>query len=118
MEFFLIFIQVRNKLDGGIYALKRIRLNPRNKQLNKKITREVKLLSQLNHESVVRYYNSWIETVIDCVSEDSSSTAPTPSTPATNLTNNTHGPGPKQVHSVRFKLDNLNHNSVSVIFSF
>ena len=52
---------MRNKLDGGVYAIKRIELNPRNKQLNRKITREVKLLSQLNHENVVRYYNSWIE---------------------------------------------------------
>ncbi|XP_077285683.1 eukaryotic translation initiation factor 2 alpha kinase Gcn2 isoform X2 [Arctopsyche grandis] len=54
-------LKVKNKLDGGCYALKRIELNPKNKQLNKKITREVKLLSRLNHENVVRYYNSWIE---------------------------------------------------------
>lgn len=54
-------LKVRNKLDGGVYAIKRIELNPKNKQLNKKITREVKLLSRLNHENVVRYYNSWIE---------------------------------------------------------
>lgn len=44
-----------------MYAIKRIELNPKNKQLNRKITREVKLLSRLNHENVVRYYNSWIE---------------------------------------------------------
>ncbi|CAH1982227.1 unnamed protein product [Acanthoscelides obtectus] len=55
-------IKVRNKLDGGYYAIKRIQLNPKNKSLNKKIVREVKLLSRLNHENVVRYYNSWIET--------------------------------------------------------
>lgn len=54
-------LKVKNKLDGCIYAIKRIKLNPKNKQLNKKITREVKLLSRLNHENVVRYYNSWIE---------------------------------------------------------
>jgi translation initiation factor 2-alpha kinase 4 len=54
-------LKVRNKLDGGVYAIKRIELNPKNKQLNRKITREVKLLSRLNHENVVRYYNSWIE---------------------------------------------------------
>ncbi|KAL0111656.1 hypothetical protein PUN28_013086 [Cardiocondyla obscurior] len=54
-------LKVRNKLDGGIYAIKRIKLNPKKKQLNKKITREVKLLSRMNHENVVRYYNSWIE---------------------------------------------------------
>lgn len=57
-------LKVKNKLDGGIYALKRIELNPKNKQLNRKITREVKLLSRMNHENVVRYYNSWIESAI------------------------------------------------------
>ncbi|XP_011860322.1 PREDICTED: eukaryotic translation initiation factor 2-alpha kinase 4 [Vollenhovia emeryi] len=63
-------LKVRNKLDGGIYAIKRIELNPKKKQLNKKITREVKLLSRMNHENVVRYYNSWIEsaTLDDSVS--------------------------------------------------
>lgn len=54
-------LKVRNKLDGNIYAIKRIELNPKKKQLNKKITREVKLLSRISNENVVRYYNSWIE---------------------------------------------------------
>ena len=62
-------------MDGGVYAIKRIKLNPMNKQLNKKITREVKLLSQLNHENVVRYYNSWIESAT--VEPDSSVTSST-----------------------------------------
>lgn len=46
--------KVRNRLDGNAYAIKRIVLNPKSKDLNKKITREVKLLSRLNHENVVR----------------------------------------------------------------
>jgi len=75
-------IKVKNKLDSQVYAIKRIRLDPNNRQLTKKIMREVKLLSRLNHENVVRwkevfkseksqtrkpawyffrYYNSWIE---------------------------------------------------------
>lgn len=53
--------KVRNKLDRCVYAIKRIQLNPSSKVLNRKIMREVKLLSRLNHENVVRYYNSWIE---------------------------------------------------------
>lgn len=53
--------KARNKLDRCVYAIKRILLNPSNKMLNRKIIREVKLLSRLNHENVVRYYNSWIE---------------------------------------------------------
>ncbi|XP_075532445.1 eukaryotic translation initiation factor 2 alpha kinase Gcn2 [Dermacentor variabilis] len=53
--------KVRNKLDRCVYAIKRIQLNPSSRVLNRKIMREVKLLSRLNHENVVRYYNSWIE---------------------------------------------------------
>ncbi|KAI8514989.1 Eukaryotic translation initiation factor 2 alpha kinase 4 [Branchiostoma belcheri] len=47
-------IKVRNKLDGCVYAIKRIPLDPKSKAFNRKITREVKLLSRLNHENVVR----------------------------------------------------------------
>ncbi|GAB6026062.1 hypothetical protein CHUAL_012266 [Chamberlinius hualienensis] len=53
--------KVRNKLDGGVYAIKCIQLNTHNQQLNRKMMREVKLLSRLNHENVVRYFNSWLE---------------------------------------------------------
>lgn len=56
-------LKVRNILDNRQYAIKRIPLSCRNKQLYRKMTREVELLSRLNHENVVRYYNSWIETV-------------------------------------------------------
>lgn len=64
--------QVKNKLDGGFYAIKRIKLNPESVQLNKKITREVKLLSRLNHENVVRYYNAWIESSMEQNEEEDS----------------------------------------------
>lgn len=53
--------KVRNKLDNREYAIKRIPLTSRSRQLFKKMTREIELLSRLNHENVVRYYNSWIE---------------------------------------------------------
>eukprot|EP01135_Chromosphaera_perkinsii_P006095 Nk52_evm1s396 gene=Nk52_evmTU1s396 len=53
--------KVRNKLDGRMYAIKRIKLNPSNQQTNKKIIREVTLLSRLHHEYIVRYFQSWIE---------------------------------------------------------
>ncbi|XP_046859007.1 eIF-2-alpha kinase GCN2-like [Xenia sp. Carnegie-2017] len=54
------FASVRNKLDGCLYAIKRIPLNPKSVLLNRKITREEKLLSRLSHENIVRYY-LWIE---------------------------------------------------------
>ncbi|NXW06294.1 E2AK4 kinase, partial [Fregetta grallaria] len=53
-------IKVRNKLDGCYYAVKRIRINPASRQF-RRIKGEVTLLSRLNHENIVRYYNAWIE---------------------------------------------------------
>ncbi|KFQ29222.1 Eukaryotic translation initiation factor 2-alpha kinase 4, partial [Merops nubicus] len=53
-------IKVRNKLDGCYYAVKCIRVNPASKQF-RRIKGEVTLLSRLNHENIVRYYNAWIE---------------------------------------------------------
>lgn len=96
-------LKVRNKLDGGIYAIKRIELNPKNKQLNKKITREVKLLSRMNHENVVRYYNSWIESAT--LNDSSTNTQFTPVTTSSEYKTNT-------IHD---KLDIIN---VSVLFMF
>lgn len=54
-------IKAKNILDNRQYAIKRIPLTTRSRQIFKKMTREVELLSRLNHENVVRYYNSWIE---------------------------------------------------------
>ncbi|KAM7375697.1 hypothetical protein PAMP_005481 [Pampus punctatissimus] len=53
-------IKVKNKLDGCYYAVKRIQVNPASKQF-RRIKGEVTLLSRLNHENIVRYYNAWIE---------------------------------------------------------
>lgn len=47
-------LKVRNILDNRQYAIKRIPLTYKNKQLYRKMTREVELLSRLNHENVVR----------------------------------------------------------------
>lgn len=55
--------KVRNKVDSRLYALKKVKLNPDNETLNEKIMREVKLLSRLNHENVIRYYTAWSEVV-------------------------------------------------------
>ncbi|XP_072342863.1 LOW QUALITY PROTEIN: eIF-2-alpha kinase GCN2-like [Scyliorhinus torazame] len=53
-------IKVKNKLDGCYYAAKRILVNPTSKHF-RRIKGEVTLLSRLNHENIVRYYNAWIE---------------------------------------------------------
>ena len=56
----------KNKLDGKFYAIKKIEYNKEQKelgndQLDEKIMREIQLLSALNHEDIVRYFNCWIE---------------------------------------------------------
>lgn len=56
----LLHLQVQNNLDGCYYAVKRIQVNPASKQF-RRIKGEVTLLSRLNHENIVRYYNAWIE---------------------------------------------------------
>ena len=56
----LLQLQVQNNLDGCYYAVKRILVNPASKQF-RRIKGEVTLLSRLNHENIVRYYNAWIE---------------------------------------------------------
>ncbi|XP_071963594.1 eIF-2-alpha kinase GCN2-like [Antedon mediterranea] len=67
-------MKVKNKLDSNFYAIKRIQLDPSKQELTRKITREVKLLSRLHHENVVRYYNSWIETAEEQLTTDESET--------------------------------------------
>lgn len=51
--------RVRNRLDGNIYAIKRIKLNPA--RTFKRVLREVLLLSRLAHHHIVRYHTAWIE---------------------------------------------------------
>lgn len=54
-------VKARNKLDGRLYAVKRIRLDPRDTEDLRKILREVQTLSSLHHQYVVRYYATWFE---------------------------------------------------------
>ncbi|XP_061722144.1 eIF-2-alpha kinase GCN2-like [Cydia pomonella] len=49
-------IKVQHKIDKQYYAIKRIPLE----YVHDEIT-EAKLMSRLEHENIVRYYNSWIE---------------------------------------------------------
>jgi translation initiation factor 2-alpha kinase 4 len=54
-------VKARKKLDGQIYAIKKI--NQRSQASLTEILKEVRLLSQLSHPAVVRYYNTWLEEV-------------------------------------------------------
>jgi serine/threonine protein kinase len=50
--------KVRNRLDGRLAALKKIRIDGRRRE---RILREAVLLSSLSHQRITRYYNCWIE---------------------------------------------------------
>ncbi|KAI0457886.1 serine/threonine-protein kinase gcn2 [Xylaria acuta] len=56
-------VKARKKLDGQIYAIKKI--TQRSQSSLTEILKEVRLLSQLSHPAVVRYYNTWLEEIPD-----------------------------------------------------
>jgi len=53
--------RARKMIDGQLYAIKKI--TQKSKETLSEILKEVRLLSQMNHPSVVRYYNTWLETI-------------------------------------------------------
>ncbi|RTE76658.1 hypothetical protein BHE90_008859 [Fusarium euwallaceae] len=66
-------VKARKKLDGQIYAIKKI--TQRSQASLTEILKEVRLLSQLSHPAVVRYYNTWVEEIPDQTdTEDDTST--------------------------------------------
>lgn len=56
-------VRARKKLDGNYYAIKKI--TQKSSSSLTEILKEVRLLSQLNHPYVVRYYNTWTEELAD-----------------------------------------------------
>ena len=55
--------QCRNKLDGHVYAVKKVPLSSQrhwHRRL-RKVLREVKVLALLDHPRIVRYYHAWLE---------------------------------------------------------
>lgn len=52
--------KARNRLDGTIYAIKKIKFGRSDPVFLNKILREVATLSSLHHQHVVRYYQTWI----------------------------------------------------------
>ncbi|KAM7217902.1 Serine/threonine-protein kinase GCN2 [Rhypophila decipiens] len=54
-------VRARKMIDGRLYAIKKI--TQRSQETLSEILKEVRLLSQMNHPSVVRYYNTWLEEV-------------------------------------------------------
>ena len=48
---------VRNKLDGHLYAIKKLKLDTKFNKNPQKTLKEVLVLSNLFHDNIVRYYN-------------------------------------------------------------
>ncbi|KAF7864571.1 hypothetical protein EAF04_006703 [Stromatinia cepivora] len=65
-------VKARQKLDGQIYAIKKI-TQKSSSQLDD-VLKEARLLSQLNHPSVVRYFSTWTEEVPDLSETDDDNT--------------------------------------------
>ncbi|KAI5862893.1 serine/threonine-protein kinase gcn2 [Durotheca rogersii] len=61
-------VKARKKLDGQIYAIKKI--TQRSQASLSAVLKEVRLLSQLSHPAVVRYYNTWLEEIPDLPDTD------------------------------------------------
>lgn len=57
---FGVVFEVKNKLDEGNYAVKRIAL-PRSVGSRERVMREVKTLANCDHQNIVRYFHSWVE---------------------------------------------------------
>ncbi|CAB1109132.1 unnamed protein product [Ectocarpus sp. CCAP 1310/34] len=54
-------VKVRNRVDRRLYAVKKVGLDPFDKETNRKIRREVTTISTLVHKNIVRYYQAWLE---------------------------------------------------------
>lgn len=49
--------KVKSRIDGNIYAIKKIKLNWNKRKYVETMMREVTLLSKLHHKNIVRYYH-------------------------------------------------------------
>lgn len=55
-----VVFEVKNKLDGCQYAIKRIAM-PKSQTKHDSVIREVKTLATCDHQNIVRYFTSWVE---------------------------------------------------------
>ncbi|GAA5862450.1 hypothetical protein JCM3774_002522 [Rhodotorula dairenensis] len=77
-------VKARNRLDGHLYAVKKIRL-PNDRASENKILREVTIWSRMNHPNIVRYHTAWTEVdeTYPAFGQEGSSTQHTTTTNAT-----------------------------------
>ncbi|XP_073044149.1 uncharacterized protein [Primulina eburnea] len=72
--------ECRPKLDGMMYALKKIPFNEDNED---QVIQQVKIMAQLHHPNIVLYHQSWIEEGYDLSSADDESYGTDTSNPPT-----------------------------------
>lgn len=77
-------VKARKKLDGQIYAIKKI--TQRSQASLTEILKEVRLLSQISHPAVVRYYNTWLEEIPDFSDTDGDTSTDHPTSDGTDDT--------------------------------
>jgi len=63
---FAAVFKAKNQFDDNFYAIKRIKLKVKDLQGNledelERVLNESKFLARVNHQNVLRYYNSWLE---------------------------------------------------------
>ncbi|PWN30222.1 hypothetical protein BDZ90DRAFT_229240 [Jaminaea rosea] len=100
---FGVVSKVKNRLDGGVYAVKKIRLDGGEEQGEEKTLREIGALARVNHPHVTRYYAAWIEEMhTEEAQADGFSDLATSATPTTSNEERTDGSTPThktQAHS-------------------
>ncbi|TDG46211.1 hypothetical protein AWZ03_007419 [Drosophila navojoa] len=58
---FGVVFEAKNKLDENHYAIKRITL-PNKESSRQRVLREARTLASCEHQNIVRYFHSWVET--------------------------------------------------------
>ncbi|PVH78652.1 Serine/threonine-protein kinase [Cadophora sp. DSE1049] len=85
-------VKARKRLDGQIYAIKKI--TQKSSASLTEVLKEVRLLSQLSHPSVVRYYNTWTEELYDGSEMDEDATTTEAATTEDSISDISPGTGP------------------------
>jgi len=75
---FASVFKVKNNFDENFYALKKVKLRIKNLKGNvdeelDRVLNESKFLARVNHQNVLRYYNSWFEVITKCAKTKKSS---------------------------------------------